>query len=118
MRRKNNMKKGFYECDCGSAAVRIGENLILYNNGIGDGEYEVFEFESEKEFNDYRKKLGIYNPCFIGSAIFRGAQVVDYDCGPVDALNKLFELNGRYGIYNNNSDWELAGQVYFVKWED
>lgn len=112
------MKQGTYSCDCGSAAVRIGENLILYSNGVGDGEYEVFEFESEKEFGEYCKKVGVYDPYFIGSATFRGAQVVDCDCGCIENLNTLFELNGRYGIYNSNSGWGLAGQVYFVKWEN
>lgn len=112
------MKKGLYSCDCGSAAVRIGENLILYSNGVGDGEYEVFEFESKKEFREYRDKVHILDPHFIGSATFRGAQVVDCDCGCIKDLNTLFELNGRYGIYNSNSGWELAGEVYFVKWEN
>ncbi len=112
------MKSGKYTCDCGSAAVRIGENLILYNNGIGDGNYEVFEFENEKEFSEYRKKFGVYDPHFVGAGTFRGAQVVDCDCGNIENLNTLFELNGRYGIYNSNTAWELAGQVYFVKWEN
>lgn len=112
------MKQGTYNCDCGSAAVRIGENLILYSNGVGDGEYEVFEFESEKEFSEYCKKAGVPDPYFVGSGTFRGAEVVDYDCGPIDSLNPLFKLNGRYGIYNSNCGWELAGQVYFVKWDN
>lgn len=112
------MKQGTYSCDCGSAAVRIGENLILYSNGVGDGEYEVFEFESEKEFSEYCKKVGVPDPYFVGSGTFRGAQVVDCDCGSIKGLNTLFELNGRYGIYNSNCGWGLAGQVYFVKWEN
>lgn len=112
------MKQGTYSCDCGSAAVRIGENLILYSNGVGDGKYEVFEFESEKEFNKYCEENHVHRPYFISAATFRDAEVVDGDCGPVDSLNPLFKLNGRYGIYNSNSGWELAGQVYFVKWED
>lgn len=112
------MKQGTYSCDCGSAAVRIGENLILYSNGVGDGEYEVFEFENEKEFHEYCEKNHIHDPHFISAATFRGAEVVDCDCGPIDSLNPLFKLNGRYGIYNSNSGWELAGQVYFVKWDN
>ena len=109
------MKQGTYSCDCGSVAVRIGENLILYGNGVGDGEYEVFEFESEKEFKEYCKKHGVHKPYFISSATFTDAQVVDCDCGPIRYLNTLFELNGRYGIYNSNTGWNLAGEVYFVK---
>lgn len=112
------MKQGTYCCDCGSAAVRIGENLILYGNGVGDGRYKVFEFESEKEFQEYREKFGGPEPYFIGSATFRGAQVVDCDCGCISKLKTLFELNGRYGIYNSNCPWDLAGEVYFVKWEN
>lgn len=112
------MKQGTYFCDCGSAAVRIGENLILYSNGVGDGEYEVFEFESEKEFDKYCKDKHIHDPYFISAATFRDAEVVNGDCDPVDSLKPLFKLNGRYGIYNSNCGWGLAGQVYFVKWED
>lgn len=112
------MKQGTYNCDCGSAAVRIGENLILYGNGVGDGQYKVFEFESEKEFSEYRKKVGVPEPYFIDSAIFKGAQVVDCDCGIIKNLKPLFELNGRYAIYNSNCSWAQAGEVYFVKRED
>ena len=112
------MKQGTYNCDCGSAAVRIGENLILYSNGVGDGEYRVFEFENKEEFRKYCKSAHVLDPLFLSSATFKDAEVVDSDCGCIKNLNTLFKLNGRYGIYNSNAGWELSGEVYFVKWED
>ena len=102
------MQEGYYGCDCGSVGVKCGDNLILYPNGLGDGGYNVYEFESEEEFNSWISNE--HKRYFISAATFRGAKVLEYDCD----INsrEVFELNGRYGIYCYN------GEVYFVKWED
>ena len=109
------MKHGKYSCDGGCIVVQRGKrNFRHYNNGVGDGEYEVFEFESEKEFNEYCEKFHVY-PYYKGVAEFYKAKVLDYDCSHSNT-NTLFELNGRYHIYNNNSyDYCHWGDVYFVK---
>ena len=109
------MKQGKYSCDGGCIVVQIGKrNFIHYNNSVGDGEYEAFKFDSEKEFNEYCKRLGI-EPHYKGVAEFYKAKVLDYDCSRSDA-NTLFELNGRYHIYiNTNFDFSRCGDFYFVK---
>ena len=109
------MKQGKYSCDGGCIVVQIGKkNFIHYNNGVGDGEYEAYEFESKKEFDEYRERLDI-QPYYKGVAEFYKAKVLDYDCSHSNA-NTLFELNGRYHIYINTSfDFKRCGDVYFVK---
>ena len=110
------MKQGKYMCDGGCVVVQIGKrNFIHYNNGVGDGEYEAFEFESRKEFDEYCERHYISNPYYKGVAEFYKAKVLDYDCSRINA-NTLFELNGRYYIYiNTDSDYRHCGDVYFVK---
>ena len=110
------MEQGKYCCDGGCVVVKIGKrNFIHYNNGVGDGEYEVFKFESNQEFGDYLNKNHILEPYYIGCAEFYNAEVLDYDCSHIIA-NTLFKLKGRYSIYNNNSlDYTRCGDVYFVK---
>lgn len=104
------MKQGKYSCDGGCVVVQIGKrNFIHYNNGVGDGEYEAFEFDSKKEFDDYCKRHYVSNHYYKGVAEFYRAKVLDYDCSGSSA-NTLFTLNGRYHIYINN-----RGDVYFVK---
>ena len=99
-------------CHGGCIVVQIGKrNFIHYNNGVGDGEYEVFEFESKKEFDEHC----VSNPYYKGVAEFYKAKVLDYDCSRSNA-STLFELDGRYSIYNNNSYAHCReGDVYFVK---
>lgn len=111
------MEQGKYCCDGGCVVVKIGKrNFIHYNNGVGDGEYEVFKFESVKEFNDYCNKNHILEPHYIGFATFYNGEVLDYDCSESNA-NTLFKLTGTYFIYNNNSsDYRRCGDVYFVKY--
>ena len=109
------MKQGKYSCDGGCIVVQIGKrNFIHYNNGVGDGEYEAFEFDNKKEFDEYCKRLDI-QPYYKGVAEFYKARVLDYDCSRSNA-NTLFELNGRYHVYiNTNFDSSRCGDVYFVK---
>lgn len=108
------MKQGKYSCDIGCVAVQIGKrNFIHYNNGVGDGEHEVFEFDSNKEFDEYCERLYI-KPYYKGVAEFYKAKVLscDYD----SFASTLFELTGIYHIYNNNGyDYRHEGDVYFVK---
>ena len=110
------MKQGKYGCDGGCVKVKIGKrNFIHYNNGVGDGEYEVFEFESNQEFQKYRDDNHILDIYYNGCATFYNAEVLDYDCSS-DA-NTLFKLKGRYAIYNYNGlDYRHCGNVYFVKY--
>lgn len=110
------MEQGKYCCDGGCVVVKIGKrNLIHYSNGIGDGEYEAFKFDSGKEFQQYCEKNHILDPYYIGFAEFYNAEVLDYDCSGINA-NTLFKLKGTYFIYNNNgSDYQRSGDVYFVK---
>ena len=110
------MKQGKYRCDGGCVVIQIGKrNFIHYNNGVGDGEYEVFEFDNKKEFDEYCESHYVSNPYYKGVAEFYKAKVLDYDCSRSNA-STLFELNGRYSIYNNNSyDHCHEGDVYFVK---
>ena len=111
------MEQGKYCCDGGCVVVKIGKrNFIHYNNGVGDGEYEVFKFESGQEFEDYCKKNYILEPYYKEFAEFYNAEVLDYDCCGSNA-NTLFKLKGRYFIYTNNSlDYQRSGDVYFVKY--
>ena len=110
------MKQGKYSCDGGCVVVQIGKrNFIHYNNGVGDGEYEAFKLDSNKEFDKYCESHYVPNPYHKGVAEFYKAKVLDYDCSRINA-NTLFELNGRYHIYTNNSyDHHHGGDVYFVK---
>lgn len=111
------MKQGKYTCDGGCIVVQIGKrNFIHYNNGVGDGEYEVFEFESRKEFDEYCRKYRIQpNSRYKGLADFYRAKVLDYDCCG-SCANTLFTLNGRYRIYiNTDYNYRHGGDVYFVK---
>ncbi len=110
------MKQGKYCCDGGCVVVKVGKrNFIHYNNGVGDGEYEVFKFESAQEFKDYCDKQHILEPYYVGFAKFYNAEVLDYDCSENYAAT-LFKLKGTYSIYNNNSlDYTRCGDVYFVK---
>ena len=109
------MEHGTYCCDGGCVVVKIGKrNFIHYNNGVGDGEYEAFKFESKKEFDEYCKKNYVLNPYYKGFAEFYNAEVLDDDCN--SEANTLFKLSGIYFIYNNNSsDYQRSGDVYFVK---
>lgn len=51
------MEQGKYGCDGGCIVVKIGKrNFIHYNNGVGDGEYMAFKFESNPEFRDFLNK--------------------------------------------------------------
>lgn len=104
-----------YACDCGSIMVNCGGCYIQYDNGIGDGCYCVYVFESEQEFEAFKKKKNIsVNDCkFISSAYFKKAYIMNYDvpnnmmCQPILKLE-----NGRFGIECNQGDF------YFVKWEE
>ena len=110
------MKQGKYRCDDGCVVVQIGKrNFIHYNNGVGNGEYEVFEFESKREFDEYCETHHVSNPYHKGVAEFYKAKVLDYDCSHSNA-DTLFELNGRYHIYiNTNFYFRHCGDFYFVK---
>lgn len=113
------MKQANYCCDGGCVTVKIGKrNFIHYNNGVGDGDYKVFEFESDQEFEEYCAKHYIRDPYYKGSATFYNAEVLDYDCST--NANTLFKLKGWYAIYNNNNrlDYNRCGDVYFVKISD
>ena len=111
------MEHGKYCCDGGCVVVKIGKrNFIHYNNGVGDGEYEVFKFENVQEFKDYCDKNYIIEPDYIGFAKFYNGEVLDYDCSGSNA-NTLFKLKGTYSIYTGNrSDSTHCGDVYFVKY--
>ena len=110
------MKQGKYRCDDGCVVVQIGKrNFIHYNNGVGDGEYEVFEFDSKKEFDEYCESHYILNPYYKGVAEFYKAKVLNCDWDTI--ASTLFKLTGIYHIYNNNGyDYRHSGDVYFVKY--
>ena len=110
------MERNYYNCDGGTIAVECGGSIIRYNNGWGDGTYEVCKFESEEEFRTYKEEqkkysIGKYDYEFISSAYFKDARVLEYDClETISSENVLFILNGVYGIYY------YCGKVFFVKW--
>lgn len=114
------MKKKTYRCDAGSVAVLCGESIIHFNNGYGDGNFKIYEFESEIDFEEYKKEhfekydIELKDYKFITGCEFKNARVLDYDCLHLENIteeNILFELNGRYGIYYN------YGKIYFVKYK-
>lgn len=108
------MKKERYMCDCGSVMVNCWGCYIQYQNGIGDGCFDAYVFENEKEFEAFKKKKNISEKdChFISCAYFNEAYIMSYDvpnmmCHPILKLK-----NGKFGIECNQGD------VYFVKWEE
>lgn len=105
------MKKENYCCDCGTLMVHCNGNYIQYDNGIGDGSFNVYVFDDEIEFKSFLKQtLNETLTNFISCAYFDKVQIMSYDVPYLS--HPILELkNGRYGIYNNDGD------VYFVKWE-
>ena len=111
------MLKKIYFCDCASLSVECGGSIIDFHNGLGDGSYKVYVFESEKEFQKWvGDNLFKKHYHFITSCYFKNAGVLNYDClknkDIIQDENVLFTLNGTYAILNNDGD------MYLVKWEE
>jgi hypothetical protein len=108
------MKKEKYSCDCGSVMVSCGGCYIQYNNGMGDGCFDVYVFESEQEFEAFKKEKNIsVNDCeFVSSAYFKEAHIMSHDVPNMMSYPILKLENGRFGIECNQGD------VYFIKWEE
>ena len=96
-------------CDAGSARVWCGGSYCYFDNGVGDGQFNIYVIErkSPTRINESSRKMNFLNVFYSDGT----AKIDDYDCD--EPHGDLYTLKvGRYGVYNYN------GNVYFVYWDN
>lgn len=100
------MKHFVTEADVGSVKVGNTTFMVLFPNGYGDGDVDVYVLEENESLPE-----GIR---FFTSFEAKDANIYAYDCDSYRGSEVTYTLNGRYGVYYKGGD--DCGSVYFQKW--
>lgn len=96
-------------CDSDVGSVLIGNKDWTFDvpNFGGDGVTDIFVFDNENAFDDYRREFKYI------SSVQGKFNIYSNDCAfEANDEDVLLTLKGRYGVYRGEH------KVAFVKWED
>ena len=99
------MKKYTYICDMGSLKIMFEGGSCFFSNNIGDGEYEVYVCDEEKQIPKEAEFVGHFT-------IFKKGWLMYSDCDNENkqhAFNKgryfvSLDKNGNFYIYKQDKD--------------
>lgn len=110
-----------YSCDEGSIQIQCGKSYITISNEIGDGDYDVYLFNSSRDFEKFIMLCGLRESDFdiVSVCYFDNAEILNHDCwkpGKTKNLGMeketLFTLNGKYYVLVR------YGNIFFVASEE
>lgn len=110
-----------YSCDESSIQIQCGKSYITISNELGDGDYDVYLFNSSRDFENFIMSCGLRGSDFDITSVcyFNNAKILNRDCWEPGKTKKLgyvketlFTLNGKYYVLVR------YGNMFFVASEE